>query len=99
MCIKMDISAYILDPGNSAQNLLFVKNIFLTEMHFGEIPKIKVRELLQFAVEFTSLQKNQQLQQEDVSHYGEEDLVNQSAVHQPEEPYSRPLSCSETEER
>jgi hypothetical protein len=33
----MDISGYNLDPENSAQNLLYIKNIFLAEMHFGEM--------------------------------------------------------------
>jgi hypothetical protein len=36
---------------------------------------------------------------EDVSHHSEEDPVKQSAMHQPEEPCSRPLSFFETEER
>ena len=33
----MDLSGYNLDPENSAQNLLYTKNIFLAEMHFGEM--------------------------------------------------------------
>jgi hypothetical protein len=36
---------------------------------------------------------------EDVSHHSEEDLIQQLAVNQLEEPCVRPLSCSETEER
>ena len=49
-------------------------------------------------MEFTSLQKNQQLQQK-TSHNIVKICFKQPAVHQPEEQCSRPLSCSETEEK
>ena len=56
-------------------------------------------ELLQFCSGVYIFAEEPTAAAEDVSHYSEEDLIKQSALHQPEEPCSRPLSCSETEER
>jgi hypothetical protein len=54
----------------------------------------KVEELLQLCSGVSIFTEEPTAAAEDVSHHSEvEDLVRQSAMHQPEEPCSRPLRC------